>query len=27
MLVIASQMCEQEVGDGTNFVLVFAGDV
>jgi len=27
MLVIASQMCEQEVGDGTNFVLVFAGDI
>ncbi|CAH3025748.1 unnamed protein product, partial [Porites evermanni] len=25
MLVLASQMQEQEVGDGTNFVLVFAG--
>ncbi|XP_078495211.1 T-complex protein 1 subunit theta-like [Ciona intestinalis] len=25
MVVIASQMCEQEVGDGTNFVLIFAG--
>uniref|UniRef100_H2Z8C9 T-complex protein 1 subunit theta n=1 Tax=Ciona savignyi TaxID=51511 RepID=H2Z8C9_CIOSA len=25
MIVIASQMCEQEVGDGTNFVLIFAG--
>jgi len=24
-LVLASQMQEQEVGDGTNFVLVFAG--
>lgn len=25
MLVMASHMQEQEVGDGTNFVLVFAG--
>lgn len=25
MLVLASQMQEQEIGDGTNFVLVFAG--
>nr|CAB3229024.1 T-complex protein 1 subunit theta-like [Phallusia mammillata] len=25
MIVIACQMCEQEVGDGTNFVLIFAG--
>ncbi|XP_039270687.2 T-complex protein 1 subunit theta-like [Styela clava] len=25
MVVLASQMCEQEVGDGTNFVLIFAG--
>jgi len=25
MLVLATQMCEQEVGDGTNFVLMFAG--
>jgi len=25
MLVLATQMCEQEVGDGTNFVLIFAG--
>ena len=26
MIVIASQMCEQEVGDGTNLVLILAGD-
>lgn len=25
MIVMASHMQEQEVGDGTNFVLVFAG--
>ena len=25
MVVMASHMQEQEVGDGTNFVLVFAG--
>lgn len=25
MIVLASQMCEQEVGDGTNFVMIFAG--
>ena len=25
MLVLATQQQEQEVGDGTNFVLVFAG--
>lgn len=25
LLVMASHMQEQEVGDGTNFVLVFAG--
>jgi T-complex protein 1 subunit theta len=25
MLVLASQQQEQECGDGTNFVLVFAG--
>jgi len=25
MLVLATQMCEQEVGDGTNFVLMLAG--
>ena len=26
MIVIASQMCEQEVGDGTNLVLILAGN-
>ena len=25
MLVLASQQMEQEVGDGTNLVMVFAG--
>jgi len=25
MIVLATEMCEQEVGDGTNFVLIFAG--
>jgi len=25
MLVLATEMCEQECGDGTNFVLIFAG--
>ena len=25
MLVLASQQMEQEIGDGTNFVMVFAG--
>lgn len=25
MLVLATQQMEQEVGDGTNFVMVFAG--
>ena len=25
MIVLASQMQEHEVGDGTNFVLIFAG--
>jgi T-complex protein 1 subunit theta len=27
MLVLATQQQEQEVGDGTNFVLVFAGSL
>ncbi|CAK8672365.1 unnamed protein product [Clavelina lepadiformis] len=27
MIVIASQMCEQEVGDGTNLVLILAGSM
>lgn len=25
LLVLASQMQEQEIGDGTNFVIIFAG--